>query len=117
MTAYIMKRRRILRKSEDGYMERRYKVKGEEKYVIKLNEFSNGIETTGGIYSEDKLEEVYGALSITYDSDHAIELPVYWRSMLFLDDSNKRQMIKHIHFNESPAYEMADGSMSYEVTS
>lgn len=94
----------------------KYKVKGEQRYVIKLNEFTNGVETTGGLYREEELKEVDDVISITYDSEHATELPVQWKNMFFLDDNNKVQKIKRILYDSAPAYEMEDGFYSYEVT-
>ena len=97
-------------------METFYKVKGEERYVTHIATYQNGIETTGGFYSKDELEQIYNAISITYDSKHATELPLAWPRMQFLDDNNKRQFIKGIRFEQEPAYIMADGTLSNEVT-
>ena len=99
--------------------EQVYNVKGQVKFVIKLNEYSNGIETTAGLYKPEDLEliaEGYIA-GITYDSDHATELPVDWPEFITLDDNNVRQKIKEIHWNRSgKKYEMEDGTFSEEVT-
>lgn len=98
-------------------MEKTYKVKGQERYVIHIAEYQNGIDTTGGFYSKDELEPVYNVLSITYDSKHATELPLVWPRIQFLDDNNKRQFIKEIRFETNgPAYIMQDGTLSNEVT-
>lgn len=98
-------------------MEKIYKVKSEERYVIHISEYQNGIETTGGFYSKDELEVAYNAISITYDSKHATELPLNWPYMKFLDDNNNRQFIKNIRFEtDGPAYIMQDGTLSNEVT-
>lgn len=98
-------------------MEKVYKVKGEEKYVIHIATYQNGIETTGGFYKQDELERVFvNVLSITYDSKHATELPLAWPRMKFLDDSNNRQFIKAIRYEDEPAYIMQDGTLSNEVT-
>ena len=97
-------------------METFYKVKGEERFVIQIAIYQNGIETTGGFYSKDELEPAHNAISITYDSKHATELPLAWPRMQFLDDNNKRQFIKSIRFEQEPAYIMADGTLSNEVT-
>ena len=98
-------------------MEKFYKVKGVERYVIHIAEYQNGIETTGGFYSKDEIEPAYNVMSITYDSKHATELPVAWPQMMFLDDNNKRQFIKDIKFETNgPAYIMQDGTLSNEVT-
>lgn len=97
-------------------MEKSYKVKGEERYVIHIAEYQNGIETTGGFYSKNELEPAYNAISITYDSKHATELPLNWPKIEFLDDNNKRQFIKDIRYEDEPAYVMQDGILSNEVT-
>lgn len=98
-------------------MEKVYKVKGKERYVLHIAEYQNGIETSGGFYSKDELEFAYNAISITYDSYHATELPLDWPRMQFLDDNSKRQLIKGIRFEtDGPAYIMQDGTLSYEVT-
>lgn len=99
-------------------MEKLYKVKGQERYVVHIAEYQNGIETTGGFYKQDELERLFiKALSITYDSKHATELPLAWPRMQFLDDNNKRQFIKDIRFEtDGPAYIMQDGTLSNEVT-
>ncbi len=98
-------------------MEKLYKVKGQERYVIYIAEYQNGIETTGGFYKQDELERLFiKALSITYDSEHATELPLAWPRMQFLDDNNKRQFIKAIRYEDEPAYIMQDGTLSNEVT-
>lgn len=98
-------------------VEKIYKVKGEERYVIHISEYQNGIETTGGFYSKDELEVACNAISITYDSKHATELPLNWPYMKFLDDNNNRQFIKDIRFEtDGPAYIMQDGTLSNEVT-
>lgn len=98
-------------------MEKVYKVKGEERYVIHIAEYQNGIETTGGFYFKDELESAYNAISITYDSKHATELPLNWPHIKFLDDNNNRQFIKDIRFETNgPAYVMQDGTLSNEVT-
>lgn len=98
-------------------MEIFYKVKGEERYVIHIATYQNGVETTGGFYKQNELERVFvNILSITYDSKHATELPLAWPRMQFLDDNNKRQFIKGIRFEQEPAYIMADGTLSNEVT-
>lgn len=98
-------------------MEIFYKVKGEEKFVVHIATYQNGIETTGGFYPKEELETAYNAISITYDSKHATELPLAWPRMQFLDDNNKRQFIKEIRFETNgPAYVMQDGTLSNEVT-
>lgn len=98
-------------------MEKVYKVKGQERYVIHVAEYQNGIDTTGGFYSKDELETAYNVISITYDSKHATELPLAWPRMKFLDDNNNRQLIKDIRFEtDGPAYIMQDGTLSMEVT-
>lgn len=98
-------------------MEKVYKVKGEERYVLHIAEYQNGIETSGGFYPKDELESAYNAISITYDSYHATELPLDWPRMQFLDDNNNRQFIKDIRFEaDGPAYIMQDGTLSNEVT-
>lgn len=97
-------------------MEKVYKIKGEERYVIHIAEYQNGIETTCGFYSIDELEPAHNAISITYDSKHATELPLSWPYIMFLDDNNKRQFIKDIRFKDVPAYLMQDGTLSSEVT-
>lgn len=97
-------------------METFYKVKGEERYVTHIATYQNGIETTGGFYNKNELEQIHNAISITYDSKHATELPLAWPRMQFLDDNNKRQFIKSIRFEQEPAYLMQDGTLSNEVT-
>lgn len=97
-------------------MEKVYKVKGQERYVIHIAEYQNGVDTTGGFYSKDELEPVLNAISITYDSKHATELPLAWPRMKFLDDNNNRQFIKAIRYEDEPAYIMQDGTLSNEVT-
>lgn len=80
-----------------------------------LNEYDNGYETTAGFVPKPATE--VKTWSITYDSEHARELPVAWPRMQFIDDNNKRQFIKSIDYeNDFDAYLMADGSRSMEVT-
>lgn len=97
-----------------------YKVSGIDMYVRHVNEFSNGIETTGGFYRPDELAAVDFEVDITFDSDHAALLPVDWHSHNVLDDKNRRQRIASIHFDRAysgnPAYQMEDGTLSYAVT-
>ena len=95
-----------------------YKVKDQTRFVKHITEYQNGILTTGGLYTEDQLEQATDAISITYNSEACTELPVGWPRMRFLDDNNKRQFIKEVRFDHkgSPAYVMADGSLSWEVT-
>ena len=98
--------------------ERVYKLKGIIKFVLHIAEYSNGIETTGGLFKPEELEEyAENIFGITYDSDHATELPVDWPDLLVLDDRDIRQKIKEIHWNRvSKKYEMEDGTFSEEVT-
>lgn len=97
-----------------------YKVKGMPRFVEAIATYSNGWETTGGLYTEDQLESVPDdvvVVGITYDSSHAVELPIDWDLMLFIDDNNKMQRIKMLHLDsQTAAYEMEDGSFSQEVT-
>lgn len=92
-----------------------YKVKGQVRFVQGIATYTNGIETTGGFYTEDQLEES-NCPCITYDSEHYVELPLEWPDMEFIDDNNRRQKIREIRHDEEPAYVMADGSLSEEVT-
>lgn len=86
----------------------------ENIYGIILNKYANGYETTAGVVTELKIEkDIY---SITYDSEHAVDLPFDWPSLLVLDDNNKRQHIKKIFFDSDKAYLMEDNSFSYTVT-
>lgn len=97
-------------------MDKVYRVRGKDRYVLHIAEYKNGIDTSGGFYSKDELEPTCNVLSITYDARHATELPVGWHRMRFLDDSNKRQFIKEVLFNTDKPYLMEDGTLSQEVT-
>lgn len=98
-------------------MEKVYKVKDRVRFVKHLATYDNGILTTGGLYKADELEELSGnIIGITYDAAACTELPVYWHSIKFLDDNNKRQFIKEILFNTDKPYLMEDGTLSQEVT-
>lgn len=95
------------------------KVKNQIKFVVKYNEYADGIETSAGLYSAEDLEDAQGYLvfGITYDSAHATELPVEWPDIEVLDDNDKRQKIKQIHWDrQSLRYEMNDGTFSETVT-
>lgn len=95
------------------------KVKGQIKFVIKYNEWANGIETSAGLYQAEDLEDIKGpfVFGITYDSVHATELPTDWPDILVLDDNDKRQKIKQIHWSrKDKRYEMEDGTFSETVT-
>lgn len=95
-----------------------YKVKGQERYVIGLSEYQNGLLTTGGLYKHDELEvQEKPIVGITYNADARTELPVGWHRMRFLDDNDKRQFIKEIDFEtDVRPYIMEDGTRSEEVT-
>lgn len=95
-----------------------YQVKDLPVFVIGYGEPCAGfIETSDGDYRvEDLIEVDSEVISTTYDSAHATELPVHWHRMKWLDDNNKRQFIKEILFEQSPAFVMADGSLSERVT-
>ena len=95
------------------------KVKDQVRFVRVLEEYTNGLLTTGGLYQADDLEDTNQNLivSITYDSDAATELPINWPDIEVLDDNDKRQKIKEINFEtDGPAYLMEDGTYSWEVT-
>lgn len=97
------------------------KVKGQVRFVRVLEEYTNGLLTTGGFYQTDDLEDTDQNLivSVTYDSNACTELPINWPDLLVLDDNNKRQKIKQIDFDikdEGPVYLMEDDTRSWEVT-
>ena len=95
------------------------KVKDQVIFVIKYNEWANGIETSAGLYQADELEDAqsYLIFGITYDSDHATELPANWPDIEGLDDNDKRQKIKQIHWSrKDKRYEMEDGTFSETIT-
>ena len=83
-----------------------------------LNQYENGYETTAGFVRELNINN--NMISITYDSDHAEQLPFGWTDMLWLDDHNKRQHIKDIVWDNRkgslPLYLMEDDSYSWTVT-
>lgn len=98
------------------------KVKDQIKFVIKYNEWANGIETSAGLYQAEELEELeetqgWSVFGITYDSTHATELPADWPDIEVLDDNDKRQKIKQIHWSrKDKRYEMEDGTFSEAIT-
>lgn len=95
------------------------KVKDQIKFVVKYNEWADGIETSAGLYQPEELEDAQGYLifGITYDSAHATELPVEWPDIEVLDDNDRRQKIKQIHWDRNnKRYEMEDGTFSETVT-
>lgn len=94
-----------------------YKVRGESRFVEAYAEYTNGVDTSGGLYGADELEPVDGAVAgISYDSGHATELPVDWHDRYVLDDNDRVQRIKDIHWDRvTRRYEMEDGSFSEEV--
>lgn len=95
-----------------------YKVKGQDRFVVFMSEYQNGILTTGGLYKPDELEKVTEpVIGITYNADCCTELPANWPDMLFLDDNNKRQHIREIDFSSTDyAFIMEDNTKSKEVT-
>lgn len=98
-------------------MEKVYKVKGSVRFVKHLATYDNGILTTGGLYKTEELEEITDhVIGITYNAAACTELPVNWHSIRFLDDNDKRQLIKEILFNTDKPYLMEDGTLSQEVT-
>lgn len=94
-----------------------YKVKDTMMFVQEVEVYENGIETTAGFYKQEQLEES-NCVSITFDSKHAIELPINWPDLSFLDDNNERLRIVAIDFEsgDKPAYTMGNGKRSYTVT-
>lgn len=83
-----------------------------------LNLYENGYETTAGFV--EKLNINNNMLSVTYDSNHAEQLPFNWNEFLWLDDNNKRQKLSDIIWENrsknKPVYLMEDGSYSWTVT-
>ena len=84
-----------------------------------LNQYENGFETTAGFVKDLNINN--DVVSITYDSDHAEQLPFKWNEELWLDDNNKRQKLSDIiwenRLENKPVYLMEDGSYSWTVTS
>ena len=95
-----------------------YKVKDQDRYVLGLSEYQNGLLTTGGLYKPEELEvQTEPIVGITYNAEARTELPIGWPRMRFLDDNNKRQFIKEIDFEvDVRPYIMEDGTRSEEVT-
>ena len=75
-----------------------------------LNQYENGFETTAGFV--EKLNINNDVISVTYDSDHAEQLPFEWDKILWLDDRNKRQKLKDVVWEnreyKRPLYLMED---------
>lgn len=84
-----------------------------------LNQYDNGFETTAGLVQELKIDN--SVMSITYDSDHAEQIPYGWHEMLWLDDNSKRQQMSNILWDNrkagKPLFLMKDGTLSWTVTS
>ena len=93
-----------------------YKVKDQDRFVMHLADYKNGILTTGGLYQASELEQAQNVISVTYNAEACTELPVGWHRMRWLDDSNKRQFIKEIIFGTDKPYLMEDDTLSREVT-
>lgn len=88
-------------------------------FGIVLDVFENGYMTTAGFVLKEHAEKHEGVMSISYDSDHADQLPVEWPDMLWLDDNGNRQKIKEIRWDldeRGPVYVMSDGTRSEVVT-
>ena len=94
-----------------------YQLKDQPVFVKHIAEFTNGIETTGGLYKAEQLTSITEPVSgITYDAKHCMELPVDWFGLFVLDDRDKRIKLIEIDFASDRPYIMEDGYKSTEVT-
>lgn len=94
-----------------------YQVKDQPRFVIKIAEYTNGVDTTGGFYTFEQVSDVTEyVVGITYDAEHCTELPVDWYNSYVLDDRDKRLKITELDFGSEDPYVMEDGYRSKEVT-
>lgn len=89
-------------------------------YGLQCNEYTNGIETTAGFVKTEDVEYADSDLPVTYDSQHALMLPVNFYDCLWLDDRNKRMKLKEVLFENAdkgdPIFVMEDGYISGSIT-
>lgn len=82
-----------------------------------LNEYTNGFETTAGFVKTMDVKVNNDIVSITYINEYADCLPVNYFEIEWLDDRNKRLMIKEVKLGCLDPYVMEDNYRSQHVTS
>lgn len=61
-----------------------FMIKGTDRYVLKLAEYTNGILTSCGFYNKDELKEIHNELvPVEFSVEAAAELPVSWPELDF----------------------------------